>query len=53
MVPGLGNGAQYVSATAQHVEIADPLSGPGKYVYAVAVFTLRDDLISEVAIYYR
>lgn len=32
---------------------SSPLGEPGNYVYAVDVFTLRDGLIAELAIYYR
>jgi ketosteroid isomerase-like protein len=32
---------------------SSPLAEPGQYVYAVDVFTIRDDLIERLDIYYR
>jgi SnoaL-like domain len=46
---------QFADQNAQIIQIraTSPLAEPGQYVYAVDVFTICDDLIERLEIYYR
>ncbi|HEY9305261.1 MAG TPA: nuclear transport factor 2 family protein [Mycobacterium sp.] len=46
---------QFADQNAQIIQIraTSPLAEPGQYVYAVDVFTVRDDRIERLEIYYR